>query len=181
MISATHRDLPAEISNGKFREDLYYRLHVVTFELPSLREQKEDISLLLRISEHSFAACTVRELARPHARDSAAKRWPLSSATIGRAMCASLKTRWSAAWCFVAATKSASTICPRKLQRAKRWSGARVTNGADVGLGENDFREAKHKFEVAYLTNQLNEPPLECFAHGGDDWSAPSKFAGKTA
>jgi len=46
IISATHRDLPAEIAAGKFREDLFYRLRVITVELPSLREHKEDIAVL---------------------------------------------------------------------------------------------------------------------------------------
>ncbi len=46
VISATHRDLPAEIRAGKFREDLFYRVRVVTVELPALREHKEDIPLL---------------------------------------------------------------------------------------------------------------------------------------
>src|SRR6202140_4608764 len=43
VISATHRDLPAEIRAGKFREDLFYRLRVVTVELPPLRAHKQDI------------------------------------------------------------------------------------------------------------------------------------------
>src|SRR5262249_29685654 len=46
VISATHRDLPAEIAAGKFREDLFYRLRVITIELPALRQHKEDISVL---------------------------------------------------------------------------------------------------------------------------------------
>src|SRR5438876_10584725 len=46
VISATHRDLPAEIAGGKFREDLFYRLRVITIELPALREHKEDIAVL---------------------------------------------------------------------------------------------------------------------------------------
>src|SRR6266404_276651 len=46
VISATHRNLQAEIRAGKFREDLFYRLRVVTIDLPPLRAHKEDIALL---------------------------------------------------------------------------------------------------------------------------------------
>src|SRR3989440_8460767 len=46
VISATHRNLQAEIRAGKFREDLFYRLRVVTIDLPPLRTHKEDIVLL---------------------------------------------------------------------------------------------------------------------------------------
>jgi len=47
IICATHRDLGQAIARSEFREDLYYRVRVVTIELPPLRERREDIGLLL--------------------------------------------------------------------------------------------------------------------------------------
>ena len=47
IIAATHRDLEREIADGRFREDLFYRLNVFPIEMPSLKERAEDIPLLL--------------------------------------------------------------------------------------------------------------------------------------
>src|SRR6266705_928285 len=56
VIASTNKDLDEEISKGNFREDLFYRLNVIPFFVPPLRERKEDIALLARHFMKEFAS-----------------------------------------------------------------------------------------------------------------------------
>ena len=60
IIAATNKDLSALVAQGKFREDLFYRLSVVTISVPPLRERREDIPLLADYFLRRFAAASGR-------------------------------------------------------------------------------------------------------------------------
>jgi two-component system nitrogen regulation response regulator NtrX len=62
VIAATNKDLEEEIARGNFREDLFYRLNVIPFFVPPLRDRKEDIPLLVREFLQEFG----KQYGRPH-------------------------------------------------------------------------------------------------------------------
>jgi len=64
VIAATNKDLKEEITRGNFREDLYYRLNVIPFYVPPLRERGADIALFIRHFLEEFSRETARDVPR---------------------------------------------------------------------------------------------------------------------
>jgi len=155
VISATHRDLAAEIAAGRFREDLYYRLRVVTLEIPSLREHKEDMALLV----DSFLA----QLGARHGRRAHVSReamdllrrydWPGNVRELRNALERTLV--------LTKGDEIATDDLPEEIRRGTgAFSSARASSRAsasDSFLAEADFREAKRKFEIEYLKGKLED------------------------
>jgi len=149
VISATHRNLPAEIRSGKFREDLFYRLRVVSIELPPLRQHRQDIALLAEafVQMHSARLGRSARLSREALAAIERYDWPGNVRELKNAIERS------------SVLSRGQEILPTDLPDEVRTGEALTTkpgrDGHDATLSEKDFREAKRKFEVAYLTKQL--------------------------
>jgi len=61
VIAATNRDLSSEVAAGRFREDLFYRLHVFPVSVPALRDRGSDVELLAE----SFLKCNCKRIGKP--------------------------------------------------------------------------------------------------------------------
>src|SRR5258708_7423614 len=149
VISATHRNLPAEIRAGKFREDLFYRLRVVTIELPPLRAHKQDIPVLAESFLQMHAARLGRPAQLTREAIAAIERYdgPGNVRELKNALERSL-VLCRGDEIGVADLSEGVAVGEVLVQKHSR-------EGHRNGVGDKDFREAKRKFEVAYLTKQL--------------------------
>jgi len=149
VISATHRDLQAEIRAGKFREDLFYRLRVVTIQLPPLRAHKEDIAVLAEafLQMHAAHLGRTARLNREAAATIERYDWPGNVRELKNALERSLV--------LCRGEEIGVEDLPDEVARGEAVSNKHSGDQQDNGFGERDFREAKRKFEMAYLTKQL--------------------------
>jgi len=151
VISATHRNLQAEIRAAKFREDLFYRLRVVTIDLPPLRAHKEDIALLADTFLQMHAARLGRKARLKREAMAAIERydWPGNVRE--------LKNVLERSVVLSRGDQIGVEDLPGEVVHGEAISVKHRGDENDNGIGERDFREAKRKFEVAYLSRQLAE------------------------
>jgi DNA-binding NtrC family response regulator len=149
VISATHRNLPAEIRSGKFREDLFYRLRVVTIELPSLRAHKGDIGVLADafLKMHGARLNRVPRLSKEALALLEAYDWPGNVRELKNAL----------ERCVVMCREEEIAIAdlPGEVASGQPLTRKEGANGVDAGMSERDFREAKRKFEIAWISKEL--------------------------
>jgi two-component system, NtrC family, response regulator GlrR len=136
IISATHRDLEAAMAASQFREDLYYRLNVVTLTLPTLAERREDIPLLANHFLEKLAAKYGRRLSgfAPEA----------SKALIAAAWPGNVRQLYNVVE-QVCALSTTPLVPLALVQRALRVPSVQVLT----------YAEAKRRFEREYLVGLL--------------------------
>ena len=148
VVAATHRDLEADVREGRFREDLYYRLKVVELEIPPLRERPEDVPALV----DRFLGQLAERLGRPKKQVS------------GEALASLCRHPWPGnvrelrnAVEQAAVLASGDGIGAEDLRLGDR-PGGEVGAAALAGLPFGEAkREAVESFERAYLLRALHE------------------------
>jgi two-component system response regulator GlrR len=183
IVAATNRDLRAEVSAGRFREDLFYRLHVVPVVMPALRERKDDIPLLAELFLRRAAARY--NLPEPHLSSEALRvllghSWPGNVRELANVMegvillCQDNRIRPHEIAAILspparspASAPASERTEPVAEESAQAWSSS---------LGEPDaplppLRAARDSFERAYL--------VEALRRAGGNVSAAAKLAGR--
>jgi two-component system nitrogen regulation response regulator NtrX len=150
VISTTNRDLQAEIANGRFREDLFYRLAVVPVRLPALRERREDVPELARhfIARSAEASgMPVRDLSADALAALQSYDWPGNVRQLRNLM----------DWLLIMAPGGPSEAIRADMLPPEIGSRAPQVLSIDPGadIMSLPLREARDLFETQYLQSQL--------------------------
>ncbi len=154
ILSATNKDLAAEIAKQTFREDLYYRLRVVLLQLSPLREHKEDIPLLV----DDFC----RMLAAKHGRASVLVSRPAMGMLLAADWKGNVRQLKNVLESAIVMGRSdaieAEDFPPDLVQKPVAGPG-RVEAASFLSI--SDYRQARREFEIAFINAKLRE-------HGGN-------------
>lgn len=133
LIAATNRNLEEDVTRGRFRQDLFYRLNVITIDIPPLRERPEDIAVLARFFLNRGAGET-RRLSRAALQALQEHPWPGNVRELANAMA------------HVRLLSQTDVILPEHLPPAVRKSAARTATDAPHPAGPQR-REATRTLE----------------------------------
>jgi DNA-binding NtrC family response regulator len=153
IVSATHRPLEQEIAAGNFRADLFYRLRVVTIDIPPLRERREDIPQLAETFTHAAAErynLPLRQVGQSALRNLVDYDWPGNVRE--------LKNTIDRAAIMAEGEELRSEDLPEEImpgiQRAKDKEEQASGDGLRVPFTA-DFREDRREFERRYISRCL--------------------------
>ncbi|MBV9958022.1 MAG: sigma-54-dependent Fis family transcriptional regulator [Acidobacteria bacterium] len=160
IVSATHRPLEQEIASGNFRADLFYRLRVVTIEIPPLRERREDIPLLAE----SFSRLTAeryglpaRTLAQSALRRLMEYAWPGNVRELRNTI---ERAAIMAEGAELSACDLPEEIFEGSPERSEAVSEELIESSSEPTLHvpfTSDFREDRREFERRYIARCLEE------------------------
>ncbi len=174
VIAATNRDLRADVTAGRFREDLYFRLHVVPLRMPALRERPEDVPLLAEVFLERAAArhrLPVPRLSRTAVEQLLRYPWPGNVRELANVMEAALLLAGSSELQPEHLTGlTASPVMPAP-------AAAAPTSWLDAALGPlrqaelPTLKDSRDAFERGYL--------VEVLRRSGGNVSAAARLAGR--
>ena len=151
IVASTNRDLPTEIEQGNFRQDLYYRLNVVPLHIPPLRERRGDIPLLCThfIGQYSKATgMQPKKLSRAALAVMEGYDWPGNVRQLKNAM----------EWVMIMiSTPADQDIRPDQLPpEITGIESDKKNTGGNQDFSHLPLREAREQFEKEYLRTQLH-------------------------
>ena len=153
IVSATHRPLEQEIAAGNFRADLFYRLRVVTIDIPPLRERREDIPQLAETFTHAAAErynLPLRQVGQSALRKLVDYDWPGNVRE--------LKNTIDRAAIMAEGEELRSEDLPDEIMPGVQKAKEKEEQTAGAGLSvpfTADFREDRREFERRYISRCL--------------------------